>query len=189
MEQGMQKVGKKKGKDWLISIICIVIFAAAVLYLYNQNATAPVISIEGVEFKLKGSTSVLAGAGFDITGGSSLEGRTWNHGFGLKKDGKIYASLTLYNTSNDTKPTTECGIGEITVYTSYFLDKEAFLIDGIAPFATDADELREAFKIEEEDTIVSTDLGYVHVQFSDYNSETNRYERVSLSCDFNQSYE
>ena len=180
----------KKKKSILPVIIIIALVAVAGIYLYKQRADAPVMSIDGVEFKLKQKASVLTDAGFEISGKVSiLPAKTWEMMFDVEKNGVTYAYVTLYNDSSSEKALSECKIGEVYVYAEPFMAYENFMVNGVKIFEVDAEKIRDEFGIKEKDTVVSTDLGYAHIMFSGYDDTTDSYGEVEIYCDFGKKYD
>lgn len=183
------KVGKKKN-NLISAIIVIVLIACAGLYLYKQQADAPVMSIDGTEFKLKQKASVLTDDGFELDGKvSTLPSKTWEMSFSVKKNGVTYANVTLYNDSSSEKDLSECKIGEVYVYKQSFMAYEDFMVNGVKIFDTNAKEVRTELGIKEDDSVVSTDLGYAHLMLSDYDATADSYGSVQVYCDFGKKYD
>ncbi len=192
-EQEEIVVAKKSGKgkkNLITALIIIVLIAAAGIYLYKQQADAPVMSIDGTEFKLKEKASVLTDAGFEISGKvSALPAKTWEMMFDVEKNGVTYAYVTLYNDSSSEKELSECKIGEVYVYAEPFMAYEDFMVNGVKIFDANAAEIRDEFGIKEDDTVVSTDLGYAHIMFSGYDATTDSYGEVEIRFDFGKKYD
>ncbi len=176
-----------KGKRIISAIIVIAVIAVAGIYLYKQNADAPVISIDGVEFKLKDKASVLTDAGFEITGGSTLPAKSWEMLYNVEKNGVTYAWITLYNKSSSEKPLSECNIGEVQV--NYIMAFDKVLIDGHPIAGVKADEVRNNLGIKEDGTVVSQKKGYATIMLSDYDASTDTYGSVEIRCDFGKKYD
>lgn len=187
-EEKADKAKKKKSILPVIIIIALVIVAG--IYLYKQQADAPVMSIEGVEFKLKQKANILTDAGFEISGKvSKLPAKTWEMMFDVEKNGVTYAYVTLYNDSSSEKELSECKIGEVYVYAEPFMAYENFMVNGVKIFGADAGEIRDEFGIKEKDIVVSTDLGFAHIMFSGYDDTTDSYGKVEIRCDFGKKYD
>lgn len=186
-----EKAVKDKKKNSILPVIVIIaLVAIAGIYLYKQQADAPVMSIDGVEFKLKDKASVLTDAGFEISGKvSKLPAKTWEMLFEVEKDGVLYAYVTLYNTSSSEKELSECNIGEVTVMKQSYMAYDKFMVNGVNVFEVSADEARTELGIKEDDTVVSTDLGYAHVRLSDYDTTADTYGEVYIYCDFGKKYD
>ena len=164
------------------------IFSA--VYLIKQNADRPTISIDGVEFKLKASASVLTDAGFEITGGETLPGKTWNSLYVIEKDGVRYAYVTLYNTSSSEKPLSECRIGEIVTEVGVSFDgSDKVLLNGKPVVGITLSEAETNFGIKDDgDSAMSTKMGSDTLLLSYYDREADCFEHMSLSCDFGKKY-
>lgn len=193
MGQGNEQEQKSSG-DWKGKVIAVVmtllVIGAAFLYMGKQSADSPVIAVDGVEFKLQQYASVLTDAGFEITGGSSLDGRTWDELYKLEKDGKVYAYLTLYNTSTSSKELPECKIGGIEINDSEVFDAaDQVTINGIKVIGMSLSEAGEAFGIEDNgSTAMSKTVGECSVMFSHYDRDADKFEKVSVSYDFGKAY-
>lgn len=189
-EQTEKKDKGNKKKGILATIVIIALIAVAGIYLYKQQADAPVMSIDGTEFKLKEEASVLTDAGFEISGKvSTLPAKTWEMLFDVEKNGVTYAYVTLYNDSSSEKELSECKIGEVYVYKESFMAYEDFMVNGVKIFDANAEEIRNEFGIKENDTVVSTDLGYAHIMFSGYDATTDSYGEVEIRFDFGKKYD
>lgn len=184
-----EKTAKNK-KNFITVIIIIVALVFAGLYLYKQQADAPVMSIDGVEFKLKGKANVLTDAGFELSGDvTTLPSKTWEMSFAVEKNGVSYAYVTLYNDSSSEQPLSECKIGEVTVYKQSFMAYDKFMVNGVKVFDVNAEEIRNEFGIKDVDSVVSTDLGYARVMFSGYDATTDSYGELKIYCDFGKKYD
>lgn len=186
-----EKADKGKKKNNILSVIIIIaVVAIAGIYLFKQQADAPVMSIDGVEFKLKDKASVLTDAGFEITGKvSKLPAKTWEMLFEVEKDGVLYAYVTLYNKSSSEQELSECNIGEVIVKKQSYMAYDKFMVNDVKVFDVSAEEARTGLGIKEDDTVVSTDMGYAHVMLSDYDTATDSYCNIEIRCDFGKKYD
>ena len=183
----------KTKKNNLISAIVIVVIALiAAGYLFIQNANRPTISIDGVEFQLKDCASVLTDAGFKITGGETMEAKTWNYMYILEKDGVQYAYLTLYNSSNSEKPLSECYIGEVETHNNIVFEGgyDKVKLNGHAMVGMTMAEAEENFGIKDDgDSAMRVKLGSDSLLLSYYDRDADCFGSAALKCDFGQSYE
>ena len=188
-KNGRNKCKEKEQKEWYFSLIITLVFIGiAAVYAYIQNAAVPVISIDGVEFKLKQKASVLIDAGFEITGGTELASKTWDSSYEVKKNGVTYGYVTLYNKTSSTQPLSECRIGEFYTYKFSTIAYDKVMVNGIPIIGIKKSEVKDKFGVKEDDTVVSTSKGYTNIMFSDYDSTTDTYNKVNLYCEFGKSY-
>ena len=189
MEQENQGRGKT---NWLAMLSTSVIIIAVVAYMFFQSSKNPVISVDGVEFKMRDHADTLTDAGFKITGDtSSLSGETWDY-FYLEKDGVCYGKLAIYNVSTNSRDVSECQIGEFKVEADSTLydGADKVTVNGLPATGMSESEAKENFGIERDadDTAASNKIGECSMILSYYDAASDVYENCEITYDFGKAY-
>lgn len=190
---GQKNQNEGRGKiNWLKILATPVAIVIALVYMFMQSAKNPVIAVDGVEFKLRDRAKVLTDAGFEITGGSSLDGETWDDSFYLEKDGVRYGALVLYNVSTSSQELSECQIGEFSTEADpeFYEGADKVTVNGMPAVGMSESEAKDNFGIERdaEDTAAYNKVGECSVMLSFYDDASDVYEHFSISYDFGKAY-
>ena len=192
MGQENQKEGKGK-TNWLAMLGTPIAIIVAIVIIFIQSANNPVISVDGVEFKMRAHVDTLTDAGFEVVGDtSSLSGETYDY-FYLEKDGVCYGKLAIYNVSTNSRDVSECQIGEFKVEADSALydGADKVTVNGLPATGMSESEAKENFGIERDDaddTAAHNKVGECSMILSYYDSASDVYKNCEITYDFGKAY-
>lgn len=102
----------------ILSFIVSLAIMIGVVLAYDSFSQSSLPKVEGDGYQIKvGSIhgSDLIDAGFEIPFAQKFAGKTWDEGIALKKDGKTYGYLTMYNVGSEERGVEDCKVGELLI--------------------------------------------------------------------------